>query len=136
MEDGARHHLAECSDLLDAEVLAAKVGGFPNVLLSRHHNREPVSIAKNAPNFRPATDDYDHRFAAGPDEIQPAGDAAAQGLETGFKRRQFDVDPLLIEVAEFFRDIDADVGQVRGRDRHANDKRPLGSLSLRNACRH
>jgi hypothetical protein len=135
MEDGARHHLAECSDLLDAEVLAAKVGWFPDALLSRHNNREPVSVAKNAPNLRPATDDGDHRFTAGPHEIQPSGDTAAQRLETGFKRRQFNVDPLLIEVAEFFRDVDADVGQIRRRDRHPDDKRPPGSLGLRNTCR-
>src|SRR5262245_56844583 len=116
MENGPRHHLAECSNVLDAEVLAAKVGGSPDALLSRHNNRELVSVAENASNFSPATDDCDHRFTAGPHEIQAPGNATAQRLETGFKRRQFNVDSLLIKVAEFFRDVDADVGQIRGRD--------------------
>src|SRR4029453_10918232 len=135
MKNGPRHPLAECSHVLDAEVLAAKVGVFPDALLSRHNNRELVSVAENAPNFSPATDDCDHRFTAGPHEIQPPSDTTAQRLETGFKRRQFDVDSLLIEVTEFFREIDADVRQVGGGDRHANDKLPLGSLGLRIAWR-
>src|SRR5215475_6000592 len=136
MENGPRHHLAECSNVLDAEVLAAKVGGFPDALLSRHNNREFVSVAENAPNFSPATDDCDHRFAAGPHEIQAPGDTTAQRLETGFKRRQLNVDPLLIKVAEVFREVNADVRQVRRSDGHANDKLPLGSLGLRSARRY
>src|SRR5262249_61962687 len=87
MENGPRHHLGKCSNVLDAEFLAAKVGGFPDALLSRHNNREFVSVAENAPNFSPATDDCDHRFTAGSHEIQPTGDTTAQRLKTGFKRR-------------------------------------------------
>src|SRR5215470_3096881 len=131
MENGSRHHLAECSNVLDAEVLAAKVGVFPDALLSRHDNGELVSVAENAPNFSPATDDCDHWFTAGPHEIQPPGDTTAQRLDTGFKRRQFDIDTFLIKVAEVFREVDTDVRQVRRCDRHANDKLPLGSLGLR-----
>src|SRR5215468_7320889 len=136
MENGPRHHLAECSNVLDAKVLAAKVGGFPDALLSRHNNRELVSVAENASNFSPATDDCDHRFTAGPYEIQAPGDTTAQRLETGFERRQFDIDTFLIKVAEVFREVDTDVRQVRRCDRHANDKLPLGSLGFRSARRH
>src|SRR5262245_46437455 len=100
MEDCSRHHLAECSDVLNAEVLAAKVGVFPDALLSRHNNGELVSVAENTPNFSPATDDCDHRFTAGPHEIQPPGDTTAQRLKARFKRRQLNVNPLLIKVAE------------------------------------
>src|SRR5215475_8173780 len=136
LENGPRHHFAECSDVLDAEVLAAKVGVFSDVLLSRHNNRELVSVAENASNFSPATDDCDHRFAAGAHEIQPPGDTTAQRLDTGFKRRQFDIDTFLIKVAEVFREVDTDVRQVRRCDRQTNDKLPLGSLGLRSARRH
>src|SRR5262245_30215516 len=109
MEHGPRHHLAEGAHVLDAEVLAAKVGVFPDALLSCHNNRELVSVAENAPNFSPATDDCDHRFTAGPHEIQPTGDATAQRLNTRFKRRQLNVNPLLIKIAEVFREVDTDV---------------------------
>src|SRR5262245_48078046 len=131
MKNGPRHHLAECSDVLNAEVLAAKVGVFPNALLSRHNNGELVSVAENAPNFSPTTDDCDHRFTAGSHEIQPPGDTTAQRLKTRFKRRQLNVNPLLIKVAEVFRKVDTNVRQVRRCDRHANNKLPLGSLGLR-----